>query len=143
MKSLMKILFAATLFVTASTLARAEADGANKRAAANTLHQYIATTTQGKVENIDKLFSDQFRHNINGHAKVITHTKEQVVQFLKGRKNVQEDCIASYRVIEQNETCAIARVEMKYLKFTKVNYVTLSREGSEWKISQVITTFRP
>lgn len=143
MKSLIKILFAAIVLITASTFAKAEIDGASKKAATNTLHQYIATTTQGKVENIDDLFSDQFRHNINGHAKVITHTKEQVVQFLKGRKNLQEDCIASYRVIEQNETCAIARVEMKYLKFTRINYVTLSREGSKWKVSQVITTFRP
>jgi len=143
MKSLIKILFAAIVFVTVSTFAKAEIDGANKKAAANTLHQYIATTTQGKVEDINELFSDQFRHNINGNGKVITHTKEQVVQFLKGRKNVQEDCTASYRVIEQNETCAIARVEMKYLKFTRVNYVTLSREGGEWKISQVVTTFRP
>jgi hypothetical protein len=143
MKSLIKILFAAIVLITANAFAKAEVDGANKKAAANTLHQYIATTTQGKVENIDELFSNQFRHNINGDGKVFTHTKEQVVEFLKGRKNVQEDCVASYRIIEQNETCAIARVEMKYLKFTRINYVTLSREGSEWKISQVTTTFRP
>jgi len=44
--------------------------------------------------------------------------------------------------MEQSGDYSIAKVEMKYRDFTKVDYVTLSKEGADWKVSQVVTTYK-
>jgi len=141
MKTIVNTILAAILVITTATFAHAENNKLNRLAASGTLEQYIETVTKGNVDDINGLFSESFRQKTNSNEKMITHNREQLVNFLKGEKNVKQNCETSYTVIEENANCAFAKVEMKYEKFTKVDYVSLGREGSEWKVNDVVTSY--
>jgi len=141
-KTLMTTFLAAIIFVSASAFAMAETKSSRLATADNSVNLYIETITNGNVENINELFGSQFIQNTNTNGKVITHNKEQVIGFIKGQKNVKQDCSTTYTVMEQSGNYSLAKVEMKYPDFTKVDYVTLSKEGADWKVNQVVTTYR-
>jgi hypothetical protein len=142
MKTLMTNSFAAIIFVLASASVKAETKSTRLATADNSVDLYIETITMGNLENADDLFSKQFIQNTNANGKVITHNKEQVISFIKGQKNVKQNCNTSYAVMEQSDDYAVAKVEMKYREFTKIDYVTLSKEGADWKVNQVVTTYK-
>lgn len=142
MKTLMTTFFAAIIFVSASAFAKAETKSSRLATADNSVSLYIETITKGNVENMDALFGSQFIQNTNANGKVITHNKKQVIGFIKGQKNVKQDCSTTYTVMEQSGDYTLAKVEMKYSGFTKVDYVTLSKEGADWKINQIVTTYK-
>lgn len=141
MKTFITPFFAAILIISASAFAKAETDPSLLATADNSVHVYIETITKGNVTHVNELFSKQFRHNTNANGKVITHNKEQVIGFIKGQQNVKQNCSTSYTVLEQSGDYSVAKVEMKYRDFTKIDYVTLSREGADWKVNQVVTTY--
>ncbi|SEM00389.1 Putative lumazine-binding [Olivibacter domesticus] len=142
MKTLMTTFFAAFIFVSASAFTKAENKSSRLATADNSINLYIETITNGNVENMDTLFGSQFILNTNANGKVISHSKTQIIGFLKGQKNVKQNCSATYIVMEQSEDYSIAKVEMKYRDFTKVDYVTFSKEGTDWKVNQVVTTYK-
>ena len=142
MKTLMTNSFAAIIFVLASASVKAETKSTRLATADNSVNLYIETITKGNVENMDALFGSQFIQNTNANGKVTTHSKEQILSFIKGQKNVKQNCNASYALMEQSDDYAVAKVEMKYREFTKIDYVTLSKEGADWKINQVGTTYK-
>jgi hypothetical protein len=142
MKTLMTTFFAAIIFVSTSAFAKAETKSSRLATADNSVNLYIETIANGNVENINELFASQFVQNTNANGKIITHNKEQVIGFIKGQKNVKQDCSTTYAVMEQSGDYTLAKVEMKYSGFTKVDYVTLSKEGADWKINQIVTTYK-
>lgn len=143
MKKIIKTALAVMIVLAASTSsAKANLKESISHAATNALVRYVETVVYGMVENMGDLFSDQFRQCTTANGKVITHTKSQVINFIKKHKHIKQDCITSYAIIEQSATCFIAKVEMEYLEFIRVDYLTLVPEDKRWKVSQVVTTFK-
>lgn len=142
MKTLITSFFAAILFLSVSAFANAATNPSRLATADNSVNVYIEAITKGNMEHVNELFSKQFRQNTNANGKVITHSKEQVIGFLKAQQNVKQDCSTTYTVIEQSGNYSVAKVEMKYRDFTKVDYVTLGKEGADWKVNQVVTTYK-
>jgi hypothetical protein len=143
MKMTIRTALAIIIVVAANTSsAKANMKESISQAASHALARYVETVVYGMVENIGELFSDQFRQRTNVNGKVITHTKSQVINFIKKHKHIKQDCITSYAIIEQSATCFIAKVEMKYFEFTRVDYLTVGPEGKKWKVNQVLVTFK-
>lgn len=132
-------------FILTSTSAFAISTGkANRSTVAainHTLDLYTNAVSKGQVGTIDQLFSEQFHHRYVGAKKSFVFNKQQLVSFLKNRKNVQEQCETSYSIVDENKGMAIAKVAMKYEDFTRVDYVTISQNGSGYQISQIVSTF--
>lgn len=141
MKTSIKLFVTAMLFVATTAFAKAETRTINKIATESTIDQYIQIVANGNTKNLQTVFSDQFIQQINNKGKISTHNKAQVVRFLKGQQNIKQNCDTAYTIIEQNDDGAIAKVEMIYDGFTKVDYVTLSNEGNRWKVSNVMSTY--
>jgi len=128
--------------LSASAFAKTETKSTRLASADNSVNLYIETITNGNVENMNELFASQFLQNTNANGKVTTHNKEQVIGFIKGQKNVKQDCSTTYTLLEKSGDYSIAKVEMKYHDFTKVDYVTLTKEGADCKVNQVVTAYR-
>jgi len=142
MKTLTTTFLAAIIFVSTSAFAKAETKSSRLATAGNSVNLYIETITKGNAENIDALFGSHFIQNTNANGKVITHNKEAVIGFIKGQKNVKQNCSTKYTLMEQSGDYSLAKVEMKYSGFTKVDYVTLNKEGADWKVNQIVTTYK-
>ncbi|WP_134090106.1 nuclear transport factor 2 family protein [Olivibacter sp. XZL3] len=141
MKTSIKLFIVAIILFSSSAFASATEDR-NLSTAENAIHEYIDGITLGRTENIEALFAESFKRNTAGNGAVYSHSKKQVVDFLKQNRNLKQNCITQYDVIEQSAQFALAKLEMRYPEFTKIEYVQLCREGSEWKINQVTTTYK-
>lgn len=141
MKTSIKFIIAAIALIANTTFANASEDK-NLSTAENTIHAYVDGVTLGHIENLEELFAENFKRNTASNGIVYSHTKQQVVNFLKQNKNLKQNCKTHYNVIEQTALFTLAQIEMKYPSFTKIEYVQLCRDGKQWKINQVTTTYR-
>lgn len=141
MKMFKSSLLAAMLLVLACGFSKADTKNKIAKTADDALNHYIEVVSQGKVAQIEQLFDEQFTYSISNQGKVKAHNRKDLIDYLKEGKYIVQDCITSYELIEQTDDYSLARVEMKYDNFTKVDYVTLSRGIDGWKVSQVTSTY--
>lgn len=106
------------------------------------LDSYMQITTTGNTEGIKYLFSDDFKWTQSSNSTTKTYSKTEIVHFLKGHKGLIQNCKTSYTIIEQNNNCVMAKVVMKYENFTKIECITLCNENQEWKINQIIESYK-
>ena len=143
----MKTFFAtlAAAFILVSNSAFAAHEGASARSnvpAINiTLNQYTAAVAHGKVDHLNKLFSEQFNQRYTNGKKNSTFSKEQMLGFLKAHKNIQQQCETDYSIVDENKGVAVAKVVMRYETGKRVDYVTVAQNENGYQITQVITAF--
>lgn len=106
------------------------------------IDSYMQINTLGNTEGIQHLFSNDFKWTQSSNAKTKSYNKSELVQFLKAQKGLIQNCKSTYTIIEKNDNCVMARVEMKYENFTKIECITLCNENQEWKINQIIESYR-
>ena len=102
---------------------------------------YIDCTTQGNLQNMDQIFSDNFQHTMNRNGNLFTINKKEMIDFLKATKDVKQNCETTYSIVEESRDCMIAKVSMKYANFTKVDLVTICAGEAGWSVSQVVSTY--
>ncbi len=142
MKTFITSIFAAFIIVSSFTVSKAEGRPSDIAEVNHTLEQYVATVSQGQADHLDRLFSDAFVLRVNGNAKPTAYNKAQVIDLLKGNKNIKQQCSTTYSIVDENNGCSIAKVEMKYQNFTKVDYVTITKDAAGYQVSQVVTTYK-
>ncbi|MDM1295355.1 nuclear transport factor 2 family protein [Sphingobacterium sp. N143] len=148
MKTLVKTLAAAAL-IAVSTFAMAAEGPGSKSAKANVnlstadfaLEHYVAVTTEGESAGVEQLFAEDFSQNIQA-SNVQSYSREAVVKSLKKQKGEQLNCEVSTQIIEESADYMVAKVTMKFENFSKVDLVTLVREGSNWKVSTSINSYK-
>lgn len=106
------------------------------------LARYVQCITQGETDGIGKLLDDSFEEGIPIKGKTETFSKEQIVAFFKANEGTIQNCTTASSFIELSDKVAIAKVELKYPDFTRVNYVTLSNTGNVWKITHISTSYK-
>ena len=102
---------------------------------------YIDCTTQGNLENVKYIFSDNFRHSMNRNGNLFIINKKEMIDFLQTTKNIKQNCETTYNIVESSPDCAIVKVSMKYANFTKVDLVTICASEDGWAVSQVVSTY--
>lgn len=136
-------LFTIAAIVTISSLGFAVAKGNDVRVAkaTNGVELYIDLLCAGDMESVDYLFDQQLTYEVSNNGKVTKYSRQQLIDHMKQGKGIQQDCRTNYAIVESCGDYALAKVEMKYDSFSRVDYVTLNRYGNEWKVSQVTSTY--
>lgn len=141
MKKLINLLFATILIVSTSAFVRAETGAERLNTADKALNLYVAAITQGETQYANELFSEQYRQHSSNQSKSFSHNKQDVIAFLKGNKNIKQNCSTTYHIVETSTSYVLARVEMKYEGFSKIDLVSLSMENGNWKVNQVMSSY--
>jgi len=148
MKTLVKT-FAAAALIAVSTFAMAADKPVSKSEKANVnlstadfaLEHYVVVTTEGESTGVEQLFAEDFSQKIQS-ANAQSHSREAVVKSLKKQKGEKLNCAISTDIIEESAEYMVAKVTLKFEDFTKTDLVTLVREGSEWKVSKSINSYK-
>ena len=74
--------------------------------------------------------------------KMLNFNKKEMLNFLQRVKNVEQDCITSTSIVENNTDSAVIRVDMKFDGFVRSNYLTVVNTGEGWKITKVHSVFK-
>ena len=132
----------AAFLITFSMSAFAAGEPNNKRFIMTyAVETYIDAMTNGDIKELPALLDSDVKFSSTRANKVVTFNKSEIVQSLKDIENVKQNCVSSYKVLEQNQAQALIKVSMKYKDFTKVNYVTMENTSNGWKITNVSSSY--
>ena len=148
MNSLVKT-FAAAALIAVSTFAMAAEGPGSTSAKANVnlstadfaLEHYVAVTTEGESVGVEQLFAEDFNQKIQA-SNAQSHSREAVVKSLKKQKGEKLNCVVSTDILEESADYMVAKVTLKFENFSKVDLVTLVREGNNWKVSKSINSYK-
>ncbi len=148
MKTLVKT-FAAAALIAVSTFAMAADKPVSKSAKANVnlstadfaLEHYVAVTTEGESAGVEQLFAEDFSQKVQA-SNAQTHSRSALIKSLKKQKGEKLNCTVTTDIIEESADYMVAKVTLKFENFSKVDLVTLVREGSNWKVSKSINSYK-
>jgi len=148
MNSLVKTFTAAAL-IAVSSLAMAAEGAGSKSAKANVnlstadfaLEHYVAVTTEGESAGVEQLFAEDFSQKVQS-ANAQSHSRSALIKSLKKQKGEKLICTVTTDIIEESANYMVAKVTLKFENFTKTDLVTLEREGSGWKVSKSINSYK-
>lgn len=141
MKILKKSILTLCFLFTACILVKAESPKNLAKNASDVLIKYIENTTTGQSHDFKKLLGDDFKQYLNCDKKTLNYNKKQFLTYLKSSKNVLFNCETDYSLVEEEEDFVIAKVNMKFPKFTKTKYVILSNTDEGWKITSITVKY--
>jgi len=148
MKTLVKafaaaVLIAVSTFVMAAdkTVSKTEKVTVNLSTADFALDHYVAVTTEGESAGVEQLFAKDFNQKVQS-ANAKTNSRDEVVKYLKKQKGEKLNCALSTEILEESVDYMVAKVTLKFENFTKTDLVTLEREGSGWKVSKSINSYK-
>jgi len=148
MKTLVKTFAAAALIAVSTFTMAAEGPGAkatnanvNLSTADFALEHYVAVTTEGESAGVEQLFAEDFSQKIQT-SNAQTHGRSAVVKSLKKQKGEKLNCEVSTDILEESADYMVAKVTLKFENFSKVDLVTLVREGNNWKVSKSINSYK-
>ncbi|MES2267608.1 MAG: nuclear transport factor 2 family protein [Bacteroidota bacterium] len=141
MKTFKSVTLGLVLLATCSIVKANDVPDANltKTHAINT---YVDAMTHGRISNLSQVIDKSAKFDIQRGNTVLSFDKKQMTNFLKGEKNIEQECTTSTRIVENNTDLAVVKVDMKYDHFTRSNYVTLANTGNGWKITNVYSVFK-
>jgi len=149
MKTLAKTFAAAALIaVSTFTMAAGKPEVANpKKAVVNlstadlAIDHYVAVMTEGQSAGVEQLFTSDIKQKVHA-SEDKTKSRSEVISFLKKQKGEQLNCKTSTTIVEQSRDYMVAKVTQQFEGFTKTDLITLVNDGSNWRVSQSINTYK-
>jgi len=149
MKTLAKTFAAAALIaVSTFTMAAGKPEVANPNKAVVNLStadlaidHYVAVMTEGQSAGVEQLFTSDFKQKVHA-SEDKTNSRSEVISFLKKQKGEQLNCKTSTTIVEQSRDYMVAKVTQQFEGFTKTDLITLVNDGSNWRVSQSINTYK-
>jgi malic enzyme len=106
------------------------------------VNTYVDAMTQGNIDNISSVLADNAKFDLLETKGVVSYSKQEMVANFKENKGVQQDCITTSSVVENNPDNAVIEVDMKYNDHTRSNFVTVVNTDDGWKITNVYSIFK-
>ncbi len=141
MKTLKTILIA--LFITLTyNVSKASIPNINEKL---TMHYaittYVNASTHGKTSGLANIIDDSAKFSHNRGEKIISFNKNQILESLANQENIEQNCTTTTKVVENNASLVVYKVQMKYQNFSRINYVTMTDTGNGWKVTNVSSVF--
>lgn len=106
------------------------------------INTYIDAMTRGKLNGMNEVLDQNVKFSMLRGKQVLSFGKKAVMDDLNSNKNVEQNCITSTSLIENNPDMVLVKVDMKYDNSVRSNYVTLVNAGDGWKITNVYSVFK-
>ncbi|WP_295767829.1 nuclear transport factor 2 family protein [uncultured Mucilaginibacter sp.] len=141
MKTLKSLVAGLALLVIANVV-KAEEPNVARLTKSYAVSTYVNMMTRGLNAGLSDVFESNAKINILRGKQVLSFSKAEMLTFAGDNKNIQQNCTTSVTEVESNADMAIVKVDMKYEKFTRTNYVTIANTGEGWKITNVYSVFK-
>ncbi|MVN20977.1 nuclear transport factor 2 family protein [Mucilaginibacter arboris] len=141
MKTLKTTLLALLLTVTYS-ISKANLPNRSERLTMRyAISAYVDAFTHGKCAGLADVIDDSAKFSHTRGEKIISFSKNEILESLKNQQDVEQNCTTTARIVESTAKLVVYKVQMKYEKFSRINFVTMTDTGNGWKITNVSTVF--
>lgn len=142
MKTLKLIALSLSLIIAFGSAEAKQQESKSKLTTNFTMQTYVDAIQHGRLKGLSAVIDDNAKFTMQRGDKLITLTKNEILNALKKQENIEQNCVVSQTLIQSLPNQMIVQVDMKYDNFTRINYVTLSESNSGWKVTQVSSTFK-
>ena len=104
------------------------------------LAHYIAVTTEGASAAVEQLFADDFIQKIQASSQQ-TYGRSAVIKCLKKQKGEILNCKVITKIVEKSADYMIAKIILKFERFSITDLVTLVYEDGSWKVSTSVYSY--
>lgn len=140
MKALKSIVLGLALLVICGV---AKANTIDERTTPNyAINTFVDAMTRGKLAGLESVLDKTAEFNMLRGKTVLSFTRNEMLEFFKSNKNIEQTCTTSTSIVESNSNVAIVKVSMKYDDFVRNNYITIANTGNGWKITNVYSVFK-
>ncbi|MBW4888156.1 nuclear transport factor 2 family protein [Mucilaginibacter sp. HMF5004] len=101
------------------------------------LNTYLNAVGRGRIEGLSKILADDLKCTIKYTGKSYIVGKEELLKYYKSVENIAQECLINTSVINKTPDVTIARIEMKYSTFKRINFVTMVNSEKGWKITNI------
>lgn len=131
------------LFITLTCIvAKANTPNKNERLTMRyALTVYVDAFAHGRYNGLAEVIDDNTKFSQMRGQKVISFSKNEIMESLKGQHNVEQNCTTTSKIVENTNSLVVYKVQMKYQNFNRISYVTMTDTGNGWKITNVTSTF--
>jgi len=106
------------------------------------VNTYVNAMTRGKLDGFNDVLDQSVKFSMLRGKNILCFDKNQMVDFMKKQKNIQQTCTTSTQIVENSNDVVVVRVDMKFENFIRSNYVTVANTGGGWKITNVHSVFK-
>ncbi|HVW14606.1 MAG TPA: hypothetical protein VHB54_12300 [Mucilaginibacter sp.] len=106
---------------------------------------YINAIVHGSnLKDADQAIADdaQFFTIRGTGTRVDALTKKQVMDYLKSNASLNENCECTSTMLKDDDNTFVEKVQMKYKTVTRTDVITAERDGNDWKITKVETSYK-
>jgi len=103
---------------------------------------YIQSVKNTDFKKMRFILSNTALVKVARAGKVITVTRDQLLEDMKDWKGVQQNFEYTYSTICSSDAVSIAKVTLKYPFFTLDEYLIIEKQEERWKITQVVKVYR-
>ncbi len=135
-------LSACILIATTAVKAGKISDGDKTTSSFYAINTYIDAMSRGKIEGLDKVVDKTAKFSYLRDKNIVSVDKAELIKNIEDNKGIEQACAVSTSVVSNNADVEVVKVDMKYETFTRINYVTLTNNGSAWKITNVYSVFK-
>ena len=138
---ILKLLTPAIILMMVCGIAKASNADEGMLTKTHAISTYIDAMTRGKLDGLNDVIDPSAKFTLMQGKHMNSYTKKQMLEFLSGIKNIEDDCTTSTAVFESNSNVTVIKVDMQFSTFTRSNYVTIANTGNGWKILNVYSVF--
>lgn len=102
---------------------------------------YVDAFAHGHFDGLTDVIDDSAKFTQTRGQKILSFSKNDIMESLKGQQNVEQNCKTTSRIVENTGNLVVYKVQMKYENFSRINYVTMTDTGAGWKITNVSSVF--
>ncbi|WP_242689125.1 nuclear transport factor 2 family protein [Pedobacter sp. SYSU D00535] len=132
----------ATFLIVLSITAFANDDTNNRKFKMDyALTTYIDAISHGKVQGVAEVLDTEVKFTLVQGQKILNYDRQEMLNFIKGLKNIQQNCKTNYQLVDVNATQAVVKISQQYDSFNKVSIVSMANTTKGWKITNVTSSF--
>jgi hypothetical protein len=102
---------------------------------------YVDAFAHGRSDGLAEVIDDSAKFSQMRGQKVISFSKNEIMESLKSQQNVEQNCTTITKIVENTKSLVVYKVQMKYQNFSRISYVTMTDTGNGWKITNVSSVF--
>lgn len=142
MKTTLKTTIIALLLTVTYQFTKAATPNVNEKLTMRyAIAAYVNAFAHGRFEGLSEVIDDSAKFTQTRGQKIMSFSKNQILENFKGLENVEQNCKTTSRIVENTSNLVVYKIQMKYDGFSRVNYVTMTDTGAGWKITNVSTVF--
>jgi hypothetical protein len=105
------------------------------------INAFIDADTRGICDGLADIIDDYAKFNMIRSGQTWSFDKKQIVNQMLHLRGVKQNCTTTFNIMETYGNYALYKVEMRYPKFSRINYITMNECSEGWKITNVTSVF--